>query len=164
MNEKINVCLNIVGDGSKIKWLKDEIQSRNINNVIMHQRYDIEYIPYIYSLADALLVSLADTLLFASTIPAKLQTYLLSKKPIIGMVAGEAANIIDEAKCGFSSSPGDKYELIKNVKKIVSLDLHDRNIMGNNGIIYSNKNFMRSQLLNNLDELLKLENKNEKNK
>ncbi len=153
-NEKINVCLNVVGDGSKIKWLKEEIQLKNIDNVTIHGRYDLEYIPYIYSLADALLLSLADTILFSSTIPAKLQTYLLSKKPIIGMVAGEAKNIIHDAKCGFSSCPGDKEELAYNIKKIVSLELYDRNIMGNNGLLYSNKNFMRSQLLNDLNKLL----------
>jgi len=152
--ENINTYLNIVGEGSKILWLKNTIKIKKINNIKIHGKYDLEYMPYIYSLSDALLVSLKDTNLFSYTIPAKIQTYLLSKKPIIGMIAGESANIIKEAKCGLFSMPGNKHDLVNNIKKIVSLSHNERDKLGKNGLVYSNKNFLRSRLLNELSDIL----------
>jgi hypothetical protein len=56
--------------------------------------------PYYYSQADVMLVSLTDTFLFSITIPSKVQTYLASRKPILASLNGEGASIIEEWKAG----------------------------------------------------------------
>ena len=51
--------------------------------------------------ADALLVCLKSDPLFSITIPGKLQTYLISRKPILGMIDGEGSSLI-KAQAGLT--------------------------------------------------------------
>ena len=73
--------------------------------------------------------------------PAKLQGYMAMEKPIIGMISGEAATIISEAKCGFSSFPGDALKLNELVNKVLDTSQEYRKCLGENGRDFYNKNF-----------------------
>jgi hypothetical protein len=47
-----------------------------------------------YIASDFLIISLIDEPIFSSTVPAKLQTYIAAKKPILAIIKGDVANIV----------------------------------------------------------------------
>ena len=97
--------------------------------------------PSFFLHADALLVSLLDKEAFNKTIPGKLQFYLSSGKPILGMLCGEGAEIIKKSKSGLVCKSGDYICLSENIKKITSLDKKQLYKMGINGKKYARENF-----------------------
>ena len=67
-----------------------------------------------YKATDFLIVSLIDEPVFSVTVPAKTQTYIAAKKPILAIINGETADIIKENNLGLHANPSD-IESIKNV-------------------------------------------------
>jgi len=95
--------LNIIGDGSNIKNLK-EIANYN-QNVVFHGKKMRENMSKFYQGSDFLIVSLIDEPIFSLTVPAKTQTYIAAKKPIIGVINGDTADIIRENNLGICADP-----------------------------------------------------------
>ena len=73
--------------------------------------------------------------------------YMISKKPIIGMIDGEAYNIIKLAKCGLVCKSGDFKKLSENIRKFINYTDIKKRKMGLNGFDYSNKYFNRIKQL-----------------
>ena len=86
--------------------------------------------PQVFEEADALLISLKDTDVFSKTIPAKLQAYMMAGKPVIGMVNSEAADLINEARCGFTCDAGDHEGLVSITEAFLALASEERQKMG----------------------------------
>ena len=87
-----NFRVIIIGDGSKKNWIKKEINNLKISNYFeILNSYPIERMPSFFKHADALIVSLLDKEVFNITIPGKIQFYLTSGIPIVGMISGEGA-------------------------------------------------------------------------
>ena len=82
--------------------------------------------PSFFAHADALLVSLKDKKAFNMTIPGKLQTYLSSGKPILGMINGEAASVINNSKAGLVCNSGDYKSLAKLMLKLNNMSEKER--------------------------------------
>lgn len=108
----MNKCqLNIIGDGSALDDLK-KIKSNS--NIIFHGRKSRDTMGQYYKGSDFLIVSLIDKPIFSVTVPAKIQTYILAKKPILAFINGDAADIVKENNLGYTASPND-IEEIKNI-------------------------------------------------
>ena len=108
-----------------------------------------------FTKADVLLVSLKDELIFNLTVPAKLQAYMCTKTPILGMLNGEGAAIINEANCGFSANAGDSEGLAKEIIKLYEMSNEERNVLGLNGFEYFEKNFTMNKCIDSLELILK---------
>ena len=80
-----NTSLNwiLIGNGRKINWIKQQIADHNIKNIYLPGSYPLNSMPYYLSLADCLLITLKKDKVFSNTLPAKLQPYLTSGKPIL---------------------------------------------------------------------------------
>jgi glycosyltransferase involved in cell wall biosynthesis len=145
----------IVGDGNKFDWLKSEVLKRGLlEKFFLPGRFPLERMASIYAHADALLVSLKKSDVFAMTIPGKVQSYLMSGIPILGMLDGEGAAVISEAKAGLVCGAGDGVALSKCILDLLALTPEDREILGKNGRNYAQKEFDRTQLINKLELLL----------
>ena len=94
--------LNIIGDGSALEELK-EISKKE--NIIFHGRKPRNEMAKYYKASDFLIVSLVDKPIFSLTVPAKTQTYILAKKPILAIINGDTADIIKENNLGYTASP-----------------------------------------------------------
>jgi glycosyltransferase involved in cell wall biosynthesis len=103
--------------------------------------------PSFYAHADALLVSLRDDPIFAMTIPGKLQSYLASGVPVIGMISGEGADIINEYKVGLCAPAGDFNELAKLVLRMSKMPDEELIEMGKNGRQLYEQQFERGSLV-----------------
>ena len=142
----------IVGDGRRFEWLKSEIKHRKLEeNFLILGRFPLERMPSFFAHADALLVSLKKDPVFSLTIPAKLQTYLMTGIPILGMLDGEGSKIIEESNSGISSPASDSASLAAAVTKMSMLSSKDKEQLGKNGIEYSRKEFDRSVLMDRLE-------------
>ena len=60
-----------------------------------------------YNGSDFLIVSLIDKPVFSVTVPAKTQTYIAAKKPILAVINGDVADIVNDNALGISVDPSN---------------------------------------------------------
>jgi glycosyltransferase involved in cell wall biosynthesis len=145
----------IVGDGRASDWVRHECQLRGLGEqFIMLGSYPLDRMPSFYATADALLVSLKAGATFSKTIPGKLQSYLVSGKPIIGMINGEGALVIRDSGAGYVCDAGNVEDLVKIVSSMASLSSKERAKMGASGKNYYQSEFNKSVLVDRLESWL----------
>jgi colanic acid biosynthesis glycosyl transferase WcaI len=136
-----NIRLIIVGDGSATKLVSDKVKKLDLKNISLVGSFPKEEMPSIIKHADILLVSLEKRPIFSLTIPAKLQAYMTSGKPILGMIDGEAHRIIKESKSGLVCNAGDFKSLADNILYFSKLKHSVLKQFGSRGINYVNSHF-----------------------
>ena len=151
-----NIHWIILGSGRKEKWVKNQIiKHKLVNNFHMLGNFPLDRMPEFYAQADSMLFSLKKEYIFSITIPAKVQSYLACGKPILAMIDGEAAKIINESKAGFSCPSENPEKLVENIKKLQSISKNSINQLSQNGMDYYKRQFERNMLINKLEHLLK---------
>ena len=117
------IKLIIVGDGRKMSFVQEFIQQNNLQEtVITVGQFPLDAMASFFAKADMMLVSLRDDAIFNITVPEKTQAYMSASKPIIAMLNGEGAEIIEEANCGVSVPAGDSKKLAEIIVKMSELD------------------------------------------
>ena len=105
LKEQENFRIHIVGDGSYLETLRSEVKDAALDEYfVFHGRYPQQEMPSVYRMADALLITLREGQI---TVPAKLQNYMTTGKPIFGAMDGSGKELIGEAACGVCVSAGD---------------------------------------------------------
>jgi glycosyltransferase involved in cell wall biosynthesis len=156
LKERTDIRWLIVGDGRAAPWLKDEIGRRYLSHCVhLLGRHPVERMPSFFCGADALLVSLKSEPVFALTIPGKVQSYLASGVPLLGMLDGEGARVIEEAGAGLTCPAGDGAALAANVERLAATSVAEREAMGRRAVAYAEAEFDRDRLLNQLEEWLR---------
>lgn len=146
----------IVGDGRKSDWLQEEVRRRGLEErVLLLGRHPVERMPSFYAQADALLVSLKKDPVFSLTIPGKVQSYLQSGIPLLGMLDGEGAQVIRSAQAGLVCEAGDAAGLADAVLAMAAMAPQERKTMGDRGCAYAQREFDRDTLMERLEDLLK---------
>lgn len=145
----------IVGDGRKSDWLQSEVVRRGLDKqVVLPGRFPVERMPSFYAHADALLVSLKRDPVFSMTIPGKVQSYLMAGIPLLGMLDGEGAAVIRDARAGLACAAGDSAGLAQSVLALAAMLPARRKLLGLNGQKYAQQEFGRTQLMDRLEALL----------
>lgn len=145
----------IVGDGRKMTYVQDVIQKHGLENtVITVGRFPVEAMASFFDKADVMLVSLKDDTIFNLTVPAKVQAYMSASKPIVAMLNGEGAEIIEEAKCGLAVSAGNAKQLAKTILKMFDLPSSELEQMGINSRNFFQQNYQLSTCIDNLERIL----------
>lgn len=103
--------LNIIGDGSNFDDLK--LLAKSNENIIFHGKKPRADMASYYKASDFLIISLIDKPIFSVTVPAKTQTYIAAKKPILAIIKGDVAKIVNDNGLGVCSDPSN-IDLIKN--------------------------------------------------
>lgn len=143
----------IVGEGRMEKWLRDEVVARGLLDVVtMPGRRPVEEMPSLFAQADALLVALAPKPVFAMTVPGKVQSYMAAGKPVLGMLDGEGAALIESARCGIAVPAGDHDSLVSAIERLYAMPSNERVEIGRRGQLYAKAHFDRSIILGNLDQ------------
>jgi len=152
-SESISIRWVIVGDGRARAWVAENIRASNLTNVLLPGRHPVEKMPALFSIADALLVSLKTNEVLSRTIPGKVQSYLAAGRPIIAMMDGEGARIIKEAQAGMACASDDAAGLARIVRIMAGMTKEQRESMGRAGREYYLKHFSRQSLFNQLEHL-----------
>ncbi|MBR3178438.1 MAG: glycosyltransferase family 4 protein [Clostridia bacterium] len=145
---------HLVGDGSELNNLKKLAHDLSLDEtVVFHGRKPLEEMPYYYSLADALLVSLIKDPLISMTLPGKVQTYMAAGKPIIAAANGEIPLVINDAKCGYCAPAEDVDGLVNAVTAFINDGKWD--ILGKNARNYFELHYTRDHFMNAMESILK---------
>lgn len=154
--KKFSINWLIVGEGRWLKKLKALVVEEGLTDkVYFYGNNPIVTMPYYFSYADVMFLSLQDKEIFSKTVPAKLQSYMATGKPIIGMISGEGNEIIRDANCGYSIPSGDFAGFAKAVKQL-NTDSESLEIMGKNSRKYYEENFafkVRKEQINSIINL-----------
>ena len=140
----------VVGDGSRLKFLKEKVADLQLKNIHILGRFPVEVMPAIYERADALLVTLGAIGNLSLTIPSKIQAYMASAKPIVAAVDGLGAEVVNEAACGFTCPAGNSEELAKIIEKLYLMSGSDRHEMGARGRRYAEQHYHPSVIVKNI--------------
>lgn len=140
----------IIGSGSRLEWMRSQVQDKGLANVYLVGRYPGEAMPYLLSKAAALLVTLADQPIFAATVPNKVQAYLAVGRPVIGCLNGEGARLIEEARAGLTVPAEDASRLARAILALHRMTPEARKEMGDNGRHFYRRNFDHEELVDRL--------------
>lgn len=153
LKERADVRWLIVGDGRRSDWVAEEVRARGLQDrVLLLGRYPVERMASFFKHADALLLSLKDEPIFAMTIPGKLQSYLAAGQPVIAMLNGEGADVVERAGAGLTCAAGDHRALAAAVLKMAALSPQERGTMGAKGLQASAAQFRRATLISDLEQ------------
>ena len=146
----------VIGDGRKMKWLKQKVKDLGLeNNLFLLGRYPVTEMPDFFTHADVMLLSLKKEKIFSLTIPSKIQSYMSFGKPIIGMLDGVGAEVINESNCGFHAGAGDYKLLYKNVMLAFNKSTSELKVKGINGKKYYKNNFSKNKVMEYLITVFK---------
>jgi colanic acid biosynthesis glycosyl transferase WcaI len=147
-----NIHWIVLGDGRMGTWVREEVIRRGIEGTVhLLGSYPPEQMPQFFAHADAMLVSLKSDSVYSLTVPAKLQAYMASGRPIIAMLDGEGARIVGEAGAGVTCPAGDGRMLAELVLRMARLEPSTRAEMGAQARAYSLANFGREQIFHRLE-------------
>ena len=145
----------IVGDGRKRQWVDEYILKNGLSSTVhCVGRYPLAAMPSFFERADAMLVTLKDEPIFNLTVPAKVQAYMSAGKPIIAMLNGEGAGLIEEVGCGHSVAAGDAEALADVILKLSQSDRNSLRERGERGRKYSQTHFDFQKCIDNLIDII----------
>lgn len=154
-NRGVDIKWVFLGDGRMKETLEEEIKKNNLNNqIFLLGSFPSTEMPYFFSCADALIVSLKREKIFSMTIPSKIQSYMACEKPILASLDGEGARVVEVSNCGYTSPSEDAEALAENVIRLYNNDEVSRNQMGKNALEYFKTEFEREILLDRLISIL----------
>ena len=146
-----------IGDGRKKDYVENFAFEHSMQDqIICLGRHPLEMMPSFFSKADVLFMALKDEPIFALTVPSRIQAYMSAGKPIVAMINGEGADLINEAQCGWTVHAEDSKALAILLKNLSCMDNSVLVEKGMNGKQYSEKNFNFSTCIDNLEHCLGL--------
>jgi glycosyltransferase involved in cell wall biosynthesis len=146
------VHLAFVGEGADKPRLRLRVSELGLTNVTLAKAIPSELMPSLLATADILLVTLRDVPLFATFIPSKMFEYLAAGRPVIGAVAGEAAQILREAG-SVVVPPGDAAALAAAIAELAA-DPQRRAAIAASGRAYVERFFDRAELARQYRKIL----------
>lgn len=154
--EKIRVRFNMVGDGRFKSILQSNVITCDVDEYFefIEQQPAIRIAEFM-ALNDAALICLAQSPVFAITLPSKLQTCMSCGIPLLVSADGEIQDIVRESDSGLCSNAADAEGLAQNIKAMLKLPKSRLDEMGKNAIEYSSENFAKELLLEHMDKWFK---------
>lgn len=157
LKEHKDIHFVIVGNGRAKEWVEQQIVERGLNETVhCVGSYPLEAMPATFAKADVLFAALKDEPIFALTVPAKIQAYLSSGKPIISMINGEAMELVREVDCGMAVVAEDSKAFADAVLQMSQLSQSEREQIGNRGREFASNNFDFTKQMTLLEEIMNL--------
>ena len=151
----VKAQLNIIGDGSHLDALKELVENNDYKNIVFWGRKPRDEMYRYFKASDFLIVSLIDKPIFSLTVPAKVQTYISSNKPILAILNGDASDIIKENNLGYCAKPNDIKQIQNIFIEAINADEEQIQQFTKNCEELTKTTFDKENIINNLLELLK---------
>ena len=147
--------LLLVGDGMSRAGLQALAAELNdADAVTFYGSVPAQEVPKFTALADALLISLADTPDLGMTIPGKLASYMAAGKPVVAAMNGAGAEAVQQSGGGLVSAACDEDALAENLLSLCAMPLPEREVMGQKAKAYYEKHYRRAELLRRLETFI----------
>ncbi len=145
----------LIGDGRKRSWVDEFVRKNGLQETVYCLgRFPLETMPAFFGEADVMLLSLKDELIFNLTVPAKLQAYMAAGRPVMGMLNGEGAALIAEARCGVAVPAGASRDLADQITALSEIQKSQLREMGISGQRYYQNNFTKDLCMDHLVNIL----------
>jgi glycosyltransferase involved in cell wall biosynthesis len=144
--------LNIIGDGSNLLNLKK--LSNNDPKIVFHGKKMREDMAKFYKASDFLIVSLINEQIFSVTVPAKTQTYIAAKKPILAIINGDVADIVNDNSLGVCADPSNVELIKKAFEKCIDMPENEKSKFIINNTKLLETTFNKDSIINNLTSQL----------
>jgi len=144
--------LNIIGDGSNLIFLKK--LSNNNPSIIFHGKQMRENMAKFYKASDFLIVSLINEPIFSVTVPAKTQTYIAAKKPILAIINGDVADIVNDNNLGICVDPSNVRLIKETFEKCVDMPENEKSEFTNNNTRLLETTFNKDNIINRMTSQL----------
>ena len=150
-----DIHIVIVGNGRDRERVESEI-SRCELGATVHcvGSYPLEAMPATFAKADVLFAALKDEPIFALTVPAKIQAYMSTGKPIVTMINGEARELIESVGCGVAVDAGNAEGFAKAILALQQMNKEERAEMGAKGQAFAAQHFNFELQMNLLEDIL----------
>ena len=156
LKEEKDIHFVLVGDGRKKQWIEGFVKDNGLEETVhLMGRWPIDTMSSFFAKADVMLVSLADEVAFNLVLPAKVQAYMVNKKPILGMLNGEGQEVIKTAKCGWSVNSDDVEGMARTLKELSIMTQDELKAIGENGYRFYAENFELNLCMDKVDDSLK---------
>ena len=146
--------LNIIGDGSHSIALRELVHQNSFKNIVFWGKKPREEMYKYFRSSDFLIVSLVDKPIFSLTVPAKLQTYIASNRPILAVINGDASDIVQDNNLGYCTKPDDVSEIKDVFMKCVDTDKTIMEEFTRNCEHLTETTFDKENIINSLLKLL----------
>ncbi|MBX3016126.1 MAG: glycosyltransferase family 4 protein [Caldilineaceae bacterium] len=145
----------IVGDGTRRKWLEEQLAANGLTNVLLLPYQPRSVVPQIYAAADLCLVPLKRGTA-QETFPSKIYTIMAAGRPVIAAADpnSELAWVVDHARCGWAVPPDDAAAL---AAAIIHAHTHRTTLpaKGHQGRAYVLANHSRQAVAQRYDTLIR---------
>ena len=152
LKKEKDIVFHIVGDGLTKDKCEQLSKNYGLKNVIFYGYHDVKEMKKYYEMADAFLITMVDNEVVNSTLPAKVQSYMLAGKPILGAISGEVKNVIEEANCGLCCDSLDYKEFANIIKK--AYKSKNMSLWSKNAYQYYKDNFEKDKCITDLEKVL----------
>jgi len=137
----VAIHLDLAGDGIARERLESLVADRRISCIRFLGRVPQQGIPDLMAQADAHLVSLADSPFLRRTMPSKIPALLSSGVPILGVVAGDGADVLRESGAAVLAQPGNRDSVISAIRSLATASAHVLAAHGESGRRYYESRF-----------------------
>ena len=144
-----------IGDGRFKHKLSQSIEENPKLKIKLINSVKVDLIKSYIELSDFTLLSLSSNGIFNKTVPAKLQTYMCLSKPVIGMISGEAKEIILNSNCGIIIDSTKIDESVEKIIELVNLETSKIDMLGKNGKRYYDQYFNSRLRINEIKKILR---------
>lgn len=145
----------IIGSGRDEERVRQAVAAQKLEaRFLFLGRHPEETMPYFFAHADALIVSLRDTPIFALTVPYKVQCYMACGKPIVASLNGEGARIIKASGAGIAAPASNPEALAAAVERMMDQSPESRAAYGRASLEYFRMHFDQPIVYDLLEESL----------
>jgi len=145
----------MIGDGRRKEWMQEEAAKRGLDRIHFPGSFAAQRMPFFFSQAEALLVTLKQDETFARVVPSKVQSYMACGRPIVAALDGEGRRVIEMAHAGIAAAAEDAQGLADAVLHLYNLKPSERQAMGGAGQAYYEAHFKRDLLVNQLEQWMR---------
>jgi len=129
----VAVRLDLAGDGIARVRLESLVAERGMTGIRFLGRVPQQRVPDLMGEADAHLVSLADSPFLRRTMPSKIPSLLASQVPILGVIAGDGAEVLRDSGAAVLADPGNRDSVMSAIRSLTATSSSDLSVFGENG-------------------------------
>ncbi|MFC3073679.1 glycosyltransferase family 4 protein [Shinella pollutisoli] len=155
LRDRPGLCWVIVGSGRDEARVRRLVAEKGLDARFRFLgRFPEAAMPGLFAHADAMLVSLKDTPIFALTVPYKTQCYMACGKPIVASLNGEGARIVAEAEAGVAVPAGRPEALAAAIAGLMDGPRQRRETYARNARRYFEENYAADRIHGDLERAL----------
>ena len=144
----------IVGDGTRRKWLEEQLETQQLPNVLLLDYQPRSMVPCIYATSDLCVVPLKHSMAI-DTFPSKIYTIMAAARPVVAAAhpESELSDLVKRADCGWVVPPDDGEQLTAAIVEAHADKVAARQ-KGQCGNLYVRSNYSKETVTEQYHQLL----------